>query len=110
MSDSRLSDSTLGTLWMIGAVFCFTAMTVAVRMLAQKIPVVEQVAFRSLIVLVVLVTAGVLPAEYLFFGVLVTAFVELSHVGNIRRLLAGTEPKIGQRGAPRGQNPPPGDG
>ena len=39
---------------MIGAVFCFTAMTVAVRMLAQKIPVVEQVAFRSLIVLVVL--------------------------------------------------------
>ncbi len=62
------------------------------------------------IVLVVLVTAGVLPAEYLFFGVLVTAFVELSHVGNIRRLLAGTEPKIGQGGAPRDQSPPLGDG
>lgn len=62
------------------------------------------------IVLVVLVAAGVLPAEYLLFGVLVTAFVELSHVGNIRRLLAGTEPKIGQRAAPRGQSPPLGDG
>ncbi len=62
------------------------------------------------IVLVVLVTAGVLPAEYLLFGVLVTAFVELSHVSNIRRLLAGTEPKIGQGGAPRGQSPPLGDG
>ena len=62
------------------------------------------------IVLVVLVTAGGLPAEYLLFGVLVTAFVELSHVGNIRRLLAGTEPKIGQGGEPRGQSPPLGDG
>jgi len=39
---------------MIGAIFCFTAMTVAVRMLAHKIPVAEQVVFRSLIVLVVL--------------------------------------------------------
>ena len=55
------------------------------------------------LVLVALVLTGLLPAEYLAFGVLATAFVELSHLGNIRRLLAGTEPKIGQGGAPRGQ-------
>ncbi len=54
------------------------------------------------LVLVVLVVTGLLPAEYLVFGVLATAFVELNHLGNIRRLLAGTEPKIGQGGAPHG--------
>jgi len=27
--------------------------------------------------------------------------VEISHVGNIRRLLAGTEPKLGQGGGQR---------
>ena len=53
------------------------------------------------VAIVVLVLAGRLPAEYLLFGVLVTAAVELNHVGNIRRLLAGTEPKIGQGGARR---------
>ena len=47
-----------------------------------------------------------LPAEYLLFGTLVTLFVEFSHLGNIRRLLAGTEPKIGQGGARRGQDAP----
>ncbi|MSQ41961.1 MAG: glycerol-3-phosphate 1-O-acyltransferase [Dehalococcoidia bacterium] len=55
------------------------------------------------VVLAVLVTerapAGLrLPAEYLLFGVLVTLLVELSHAENIRRLLAGTEPKLGQGG------------
>ena len=42
-----------------------------------------------------------LPAEYLVFGVAVTLSVELNHLGNLRRLLAGTEPKLGQGGAPR---------
>lgn len=54
--------------------------------------------------LVALVAAGMLPAEYLLFGVLAFLSVELSHVGNMRRLLAGTEPKIGQGGAPRGES------
>lgn len=55
------------------------------------------------LVLVALVLTGLLPAEYLAFGLLATTFVELSHLGNIRRLLAGTEPKIGHGGEPRGQ-------
>ena len=68
--------------------------------------------FAGFLVLVVLAAAervpeGLrLPHEYVLFGALVTAFVEISHLGNIRRLLAGTEPKIGQRGAP----PPGGSG
>jgi glycerol-3-phosphate acyltransferase PlsY len=56
--------------------------------------------------LVVLIIAGRVPAEYLLFGAAVTASVELSHLGNIRRLIAGTEPKLGQGGAPR-QAPDP---
>jgi glycerol-3-phosphate acyltransferase PlsY len=59
--------------------------------------------FAGFLVLVALVVAGLLPAEYLAFGVIATAFVEISHLGNIRRLLSGTEPKIGEGGAPRGQ-------
>ncbi|MFN8639043.1 MAG: glycerol-3-phosphate 1-O-acyltransferase PlsY [Dehalococcoidia bacterium] len=40
-------------------------------------------------------------AAYLLFGVLAFAAVELNHLGNIRRLLAGTEPKLGQGGGRR---------
>ena len=64
--------------------------------------------FAGFLVLVVLAAAervpeGLqLPHEYVFFGALVTLFVEISHLGNIRRLLAGTEPKIGQGGPSRG--------
>lgn len=51
--------------------------------------------FSGFVVLVWLVMNGTLPDEYLVFGVVATVSVELSHMGNIRRLLAGTEPKIG---------------
>lgn len=57
--------------------------------------------FAGFLTLVVLVLMGVLPREYLAFGLLVTLSVELNHLGNIRRLLAGTEPKLGQGGAAR---------
>ena len=52
-------------------------------------------------VLVGLVALGELNPAYLLFGVLAFAFVELNHLGNIRRLLAGTEPKLGQGGGRR---------
>lgn len=52
-------------------------------------------------VMVWLVVAGRMPAEYLVFGVIVTLSVELNHLSNLRRLLSGTEPKLGQGGAPR---------
>ena len=51
--------------------------------------------------IVVLVAGGWLAAEYLLFAAVVTAIIELNHIGNIRRLLSGVEPKIGQGGAPR---------
>ncbi len=50
---------------------------------------------------VALVVAGWLPVHYLLFAFAVTASIELGHIGNIRRLLAGVEPKLGQGGAPR---------
>ncbi len=48
-----------------------------------------------------LVVAGQLPAPYLLFAIVAGAAVELSHLGNARRLIAGTEPKLGHGGARR---------
>jgi len=47
------------------------------------------------------VIAGWTDPEYELFGLAVTLSVELNHLGNLRRLLRGTEPKIGQGGARR---------
>ena len=57
--------------------------------------------------LIAFVAAGLVPAEYLLFGAVVTAAIEFNHIGNIRRLLAGTEPKLGQSGTPRTPGSPP---
>ncbi len=53
------------------------------------------------VTLVVFVAMGWTPVEYLLFGVVVTLSVELNHLGNLKRLLSGTEPKIGQGGVRR---------
>jgi glycerol-3-phosphate acyltransferase PlsY len=42
------------------------------------------------------------------FGAFATVFVLLTHLGNIRRLLSGTEPKIGEGGERRPPRPTPG--
>ena len=55
----------------------------------------------GLLGMVVYVALGWLHPTYLIFGVAVTAAVEVSHLANLRRLLAGTEPKIGQGGGRR---------
>jgi glycerol-3-phosphate acyltransferase PlsY len=56
----------------------------------------------ALVAVAVLATGGWLNLAYLaLFAVPVTALVELSHLENIRRLLAGTEPKLGQGGGRR---------
>lgn len=47
------------------------------------------------------VIAGWTDPEYELFGLAVTLSVELNHLGNLRRLLRGTEPKIGQGGIRR---------
>jgi len=51
--------------------------------------------------LVVFVAEGWTAPEYLLFGFIVTLSVEINHLGNARRLLSGTEPKIGQGGVRR---------
>ena len=38
------------------------------------------------------------PWAFAFYAIFVVAFVEYMHIPNIRRLLAGTEPKMGQGG------------
>ncbi|MSP22929.1 MAG: glycerol-3-phosphate 1-O-acyltransferase [Dehalococcoidia bacterium] len=57
------------------------------------------------VVLVGLVAMDELHPAYLLFGVLAFACVELNHLGNIRRLLAGTEPKLGHGGGRRAPAP-----
>jgi glycerol-3-phosphate acyltransferase PlsY len=53
------------------------------------------------VVLVVLVYIDWVSPEYLLFGALTVLAIEFNHIANIRRLLAGTEPKLGQGGVPR---------
>jgi acyl phosphate:glycerol-3-phosphate acyltransferase len=55
----------------------------------------------GLVAMIVFIWMGWLDPEYLVFGIAVTLSVELNHLGNLRRLLDGTEPKLGQGGAPR---------
>jgi glycerol-3-phosphate acyltransferase PlsY len=59
----------------------------------------------GLAAMVAFVAMGRLAPEYLVFGVVVTLSIELNHLGNLRRLLAGTEPKLGQGGIPRAPGP-----
>ena len=51
--------------------------------------------------LLVLALTGMVPYAYAVFGGLAAVLVVLQHRGNLRRLLAGTEPKIGQGGTSR---------
>ena len=52
--------------------------------------------------LLLLIAFGEIAPENLIFALVAVAAVEFSHRGNIRRLLAGTEPKLGQGGERRG--------
>lgn len=49
-------------------------------------------------IVVVGAAAGAIPAPFAMYAVFATALIEYKHVPNIRRLLAGTEPKIGHGG------------
>ena len=42
--------------------------------------------------------AGVEPPAYAWFGLAAVVLIEYMHLPNIRRLLAGTEPRIGRGG------------
>jgi acyl phosphate:glycerol-3-phosphate acyltransferase len=58
--------------------------------------------FVGFVVVTAMVFVGRLPEPYLLFALLTMLAVELSHLENMRRLLAGTEPKIGQGGGVSG--------
>ncbi|MCJ7811552.1 MAG: glycerol-3-phosphate 1-O-acyltransferase PlsY [Dehalococcoidia bacterium] len=53
-----------------------------------------------------LALAGIVPYAFTIFGGIASALVLFRHRENIRRLLAGTEPKIGQGGERHLQRPP----
>jgi glycerol-3-phosphate acyltransferase PlsY len=53
-----------------------------------------------------LALAGIVPYAFAIFGGIASALVLFRHRENIRRLLAGTEPKIGQGGERHLQGPP----
>jgi len=53
-----------------------------------------------------LALAGIVPYAFAIFGGIASALVLFRHRENIRRLLAGTEPKIGQGGERHLQRPP----
>lgn len=58
--------------------------------------------FTGLVTIGVMAVAGWLDYAYLLLFAIPTAgLVEYSHIGNIKRLLAGTEPKLGQGGGRR---------
>lgn len=53
----------------------------------------------AFVLIVVSVAAGWLAPHYLLFGAAATLAIELNHLPNMRRLLRGVEPKLGQGGA-----------
>jgi len=57
--------------------------------------------FVGFLVIVGLVLADRAAQPYLFFGLLTMLAIEFSHISNMKRLLAGTEPKIGKGGQRR---------
>ncbi len=58
------------------------------------------------LVFIGLAAAGVHPWAYAVYAVVAAAILEVQHRENIRRLLAGTEPKLGQGGERRDTGPP----
>ena len=75
---------------------------VAILAATRYVSVMSMVGvLTGFVVLVALVATDWLSPHYLVFGVLVTLSVEVNHLENLRRLLTGTEPKIGQGGVPR---------
>jgi glycerol-3-phosphate acyltransferase PlsY len=49
-------------------------------------------------IVVVIALTGHLPAAFALYAVFAVLLVEYTHIPNIRRLLSGTEPRIGQGG------------
>ena len=85
----------------IAALAClaFALVVLAVFRYASVMSIVG--VFAGFVVLVGLVLADRAAQPYLLFAVLTMLAVELNHIANIKRLIAGTEPKLGQGGQRR---------
>ena len=80
-------------------VVVFSAVILAVWRYASLMSVLG--VFAGFVAIVALVATHQLATEYLAFALLTLLAVEVSHIGNIRRLIAGTEPKLGRGGKAR---------
>lgn len=80
-------------------VVTFSIIILAVFRYASLMSVIG--VFVGFVTVVGLVYAERLDEPYLVFALGTMLAVEISHVGNIRRLIAGTEPKLGQGGGQR---------
>ncbi|MGE3855991.1 MAG: glycerol-3-phosphate 1-O-acyltransferase PlsY [Dehalococcoidia bacterium] len=85
-----------------GAALVVVAFSIAILAIFRYASLMSVVGvFAGFLTVVALVYLEQLAAPYLVFALLTMLAVEISHVGNIRRLLAGTEPKLGQGGGQR---------
>ncbi len=90
----------LGVSWPAAlVVVVFSIAILAIFRYASLMSVVG--VFVGFVTVVALVVAESLEVPYLVFALLTMLAVEISHVGNIQRLIAGTEPKLGQGGGRR---------
>ena len=72
----------------------------AVLAITRYVSVMSMTATAVAFVLIVIsVATGWLAPHYLLFGAAATLAIELNHLPNMRRLLRGVEPKLGQGGA-----------
>jgi glycerol-3-phosphate acyltransferase PlsY len=80
-------------------VLIFALIVLAVFRFASVMSIVG--VFAGFLAIVVLVLADRTAQPYLLFAVLTMFAVEFNHIANIKRLIAGTEPKLGQGGQRR---------
>ena len=80
-------------------VLTFALIVLAVFRYASVMSIVG--VFAGFLAIVVLVLADRTAQPYLLFAVLTMLAVEFNHIANIKRLIAGTEPKLGQGGQRR---------
>lgn len=85
------------SLWLALAVLLAGGAALAIT---RYVSVMSMTATAVAFVLIVIsVAVGWLAPHYLFFGAAATLAIELNHLPNMRRLLRGVEPKLGQGGA-----------
>ena len=86
----------LGMYWPVGLAGLVVFFIVVV--LTKYVSLASMIAASSSIwISIPLVALDIVPIEYLIFGIIGTSLIVYRHRDNIRRLLAGTERKAGQR-------------